>query len=163
MESIMNLTQTQLNAKEVYLNQQQENMLALYKQADASERNAIIKQIDGFLSVVSKDEKLFWLKFRSKLETLNEKAVLFPLGQVFMTIGAREALEGSNQQPYDFLLRHQKGDYGIIGKEDWQENDLSVKEGFRILSAYRTSKGEKLWIITEADRSSTTILLPEEY
>lgn len=158
-----NLTQTQINAKEAYLNRQQDEMLALYEKADTSERNAIIKQIDGFLSVVSKEEKLFWLKFRRKLETLDEKAILFPLGQVFMTIGAREALEESNQQPFEFLSRHQTGDYGIIGKEDWKENDFSVKEGFRILSAYKTAKDVKIWVITEANRSSTTCLLPSEY
>ncbi len=45
---------------------------------------------------------------------------------------------------------------------DWKENDFSVKEGFTIFSAYKTSKGEKLWVITEADRSSSTVLLPSE-
>jgi len=50
-----------------------------------------------------------------------------------------------------------------VGQQDWRENDLSIKEGFRILSAYSTAKGQKFWIITEANRSSTTILLPEEY
>jgi hypothetical protein len=159
----MNLTQTQINAKEAYLNRQQDQMLALYEKADTSERNAIIKQIDGFLSVVSEDQRIFWLRFRRKLETLNEKAVLFPLGQVFMTIGAREAIEESGEQPFEFLSRHHRGDWGIVGKEDWEENELSVREGFRILSAYKTAKDVKIWLITEADRSSTTILLPSEY
>jgi hypothetical protein len=138
-------------------------MLALYKQAGTSERNAIIKQIDSFLSVISKDEKLFWLKFRRKLELLNEQSILFPLGNVFMTIGAKEALQESNEQPSEFLSRHQTGDYGLVCDEDKQENDLSVKEGFRILSSYLTDKGDRLWIITEADRSSTMLLLPSEY
>jgi hypothetical protein len=82
---------------------------------------------------------------------------------MYLTVGAKEALTESNQQPNEFLARHQNGDWGIVGKEDAKENELSVKEGFRILSAYRTAKGVKIWIITEADRSSTTILLPEEY
>src|SRR5688500_249308 len=112
-----NLTQTQINAKEAYLNRQQEQMLAIYEKAEKSERNAIIKQIDGFLSVVSEDQRIFWLKFRRKLETLNERSILFSLGNVYMTIGAREALAESNQQPFEFLRRHQTGDYGIIGKE----------------------------------------------
>jgi len=159
----MNLTQTQLDAKQAYLNNQQEQMLALYKQASTSERNAIIKQIDSFLSVISKDEKSFWLKFRSKLERLNESAILFPLGSVYLTVGAREALTESNQEPFEFLQKHQQGDWGEVCKDDAKENELSVREGFRILSAYRTAKGEKIWIITEADRSSTTILLPSEY
>jgi hypothetical protein len=158
-----NITQTQAQAKEAYLNRKQEQMLALYEKANKSERKAIIKQIDGFLSVVTEEQKIFWLKFRRKLETLNESKILFSLGNVYMTIGAREALEEANQQPFEFLSRHQKGDSGIVGKEDWQENDFSIKAGFRILSAYKTVEGEKIWIITEADRSSTTILLPSEY
>jgi hypothetical protein len=64
----MNLTQTQMNAKQAYLNYQSEQMLALYRNADKNERDAIINQIDSFLSVISEAEKLFWLKFRRKLE-----------------------------------------------------------------------------------------------
>ncbi len=154
-----NITQRQLDANQVYLNYQQDQMLALYQKADTNERNAIIQQIDSFLSVVSSDAKTFWLKFRRKLETLNEKAVLFPLGDVFLTVGANEALDESNQLPNEFLARHQKGDWG----DDRQENELSVKEGFRILSAYKTARDVKIWVITEADRRSTTVLLPSEY
>ena len=59
--------------------------------------------------------------------------------------------------------RHSSGDWGTVGRGDWNENNLSVREGFRILSAYEATAGRKFWIITEADRSSTCILLPEEY
>jgi hypothetical protein len=138
-------------------------MLALYEKADTSERNAIIKHIDSFLSVVSKDEKTFWLKFRRKLEILNEPKVLFPLGKVFMTVGARKALEESNQSASEFLAKHSIGDWGLVCEDDSRENDFSVREGFRILSAYKTEKGEKLYVITEWDRSLTTILLSSEY
>ncbi len=158
-----NITQTQQDAKQAFLNRQQDVMLAIYQNAEQNERNAIIKQIDSFLSVVSKDEKLFWLKFRRKLEVLNEKAFLFPLGNVYLTVGAREALEESNQTPNEFLAKHQSGDWGLVCEDDRRENELSVKEGFRILSSYKTSKDIKLWLITEADRSATTLLLPEEY
>jgi hypothetical protein len=158
-----NLTQTQHDVKSVYLAYQSEKMLVLYRNADKTERNAIIKQIDSFLSVISKDEKLFWLRFRRKLEAINESAVLFPLGKIFLTIGAREALEESGEQPFDFLNRHQTGDWGIVSKEDAEENDLSVKEDFRILSAYKTALDVRIWCITETDRSSTTVLLPSEY
>ena len=159
-----NLTQTQQDAKQVYLERQQAKMLITFQNADQSERNAVIKQIDSFLEVVPKDAKTFWLKFRRKLENLNEKSsALFPLGKVYLTIGAQDALEESNQTPNEFLAKHQSGDFGIIGKEDWQENLLSIKEKFRILSAYKTVKGEKIWVISEADRSATTILLPSEY
>jgi hypothetical protein len=95
--------------------------------------------------------------------TKSQNKVLFPLGQIFLTVGAREALEESNQLPNEFLQKHQSGDWGLICDDDKKENELSLKEGFRILSAYKTSKGEKLWIITEADKSSTTCLLPSEY
>jgi hypothetical protein len=95
--------------------------------------------------------------------TLSQNKVLFPLGQTVMTIGAKEALEESGEQPFDFLSRHQTGDYGLIGKEDWNENDFLVKEGFRILSAYKTALVVNIWCITEGDRSSTTVLLPSEY
>ncbi len=158
-----NLTQTQQDAKQAYLTYQSEQMLALYEKADTQERNAIIKHIDSFLSIVSTDEKTFWLKFRRRLEILNEPKVLFPLGEVYLTIGAKEALEESDQTAIEFLSRHQSGDYGDVCEDDRRENELSVKEGFRILSAYRTGKGERIWIITEADRSSTTCLLPSEY
>ncbi len=158
-----NLTQTQKEAKETYLNKQSEQMLALYEKADTNERNAIIEQIDSFISIVPQDAKTFWLKFRHKLETLNESKVLFPLGNVYLTIGAREALTESNQTAIEFLARHQSGDWGDVCEDDKKENELSVKEGFRILSSYKTSKDVKLWLITEADRRSTTVLLPSEY
>ncbi len=87
----------------------------------------------------------------------------FKLGQVVATPGALEALKEAGQDPSEFLRRHHSGDWGDLGSEDKQENELSLREGFRILSAYHTSQGVKLWLITEADRSATTILLPEEY
>jgi len=96
---------------------------------------------------------------------LNHKLTLaqFPLGQTYTTPGAEEALMIAGQTGIEFLRRHMSGDFGELSDEDLQENELSLREGFRVLSAYRTAKGQKLWIITEADRSSTTILLPTEY
>jgi hypothetical protein len=87
----------------------------------------------------------------------------FPLGQTYITPGAEEALLIAGQTEIEFLRRHMSNDWGELSDEDARENELSLKEGFRLLSAYRTAKGQKLWIITEADRSSTTILLPDEY
>ena len=159
-----NLTQTQKDAKEAYLNQCQEQMLKMYNIACQNERQAVAEHINAFLPIVSEDEKVFWLKFISRMEKIeNQPKVLFPLGKVFMTVGARETLEESNQSASEFLARHQSGDWGIICEDDKKENELSLREGFRILSAYKTEKGEKIWIITEADRSSTTCLLPSEY
>jgi hypothetical protein len=88
----------------------------------------------------------------------------FALGQTFITPGAEEALLIAGQTEIEFLRRHMSCDWGSkLSDKDVQENELSLKEGFRLLSAYRTAKGQKLWIITEADRSATTILLPSEY
>jgi hypothetical protein len=101
--------------------------------------------------------------FTERLESARKPKRLFSLGRTVMTPGALEALAESEQQPSEFLERHQQGDWGEVDEFDWQENDLSVRGGFRILSAYRTAKDVKLWAITEADRSSTTILLPSEY
>jgi hypothetical protein len=87
----------------------------------------------------------------------------FPLGQVVATPAALQALEAAGQAPAEFLDRHVRGDWGEVSKGDARLNDDAVKVGERILSAYTTNAGERLWIITEADRSSTCLLLPEEY
>ena len=89
--------------------------------------------------------------------------MLFNLGQIVATPGTLQALEDSQQSAIEFLNRHVSGDWGELDAEDRKENELSLKEGFRILSAYILKSNQKIWIITEADRSSTTILLPEEY
>lgn len=87
----------------------------------------------------------------------------FSLGQLVATPGAQGAIISAGQDPLEFILRHQSGDWGEVPKEDKEENERSLQHGWRLLSAYRTTKGVKLWVITEADRSATTILLPEEY
>lgn len=122
-----NLTQSQQEAKNAYLNKQQEKMLAIYKEASLKEKKAIIKQIDSFLTVTNQAEKVFWLKFRRKLEMLIEPK--FSLGQVFLTQGAREALTESNQEALEFLQLHQQGNWRIVRKEDKQENKFSLKNG----------------------------------
>ena len=87
----------------------------------------------------------------------------FRLGQVVGTPGALQALESAGQHPAELLDRHVTGDWGDLCDEDIAENELSVERGFRILSSYELDSGAKVWVITEADRSATTILLPEEY
>lgn len=87
----------------------------------------------------------------------------FPLGRQAATPGAIQAMADSGQEPAFFIQRHVRGDWGECGPEDQQLNDEALKDGSRLLSAYRTLKSVKLWVITEADRSLTTILLPEEY
>jgi nucleoid-associated protein YgaU len=88
---------------------------------------------------------------------------LFPLGQIVATPGALETLARANQTPNEFLLRHVSGDWGELDTHDLAENMYSLKHGFRVMSSYRTKSGDTLWLITEADRASTTLLLPEEY
>lgn len=87
---------------------------------------------------------------------------LFCLGQIVATPPALSLLEKLKRTPAEFLSRHQSGDWGELCKEDQQANDSALKHGDRIFSAYKIDDA-KIWIITEADRSSTTLLLPSEY
>ena len=87
----------------------------------------------------------------------------FQLGRMFLTPGAIEALEAAGQDANEFLYRHAQGEWGDLSDEDKRENEFSVDKPLRIFSAYHTAKGEKIWVITEADRSATTVLLPSEY
>ncbi len=87
----------------------------------------------------------------------------FALGQTYITPGAEEALIIAGQTAIEFLRRHMSCDWGELSDDDIQENELSLKTGFRLLGNYRTGKRQQLWIITEADRSATTVLLPAEY
>jgi hypothetical protein len=89
---------------------------------------------------------------------------LFSLGQVVATPGALSALGGEGINSDALLQRHVTGDWGELSEDDRRENELSIKEGFRILSVYKLPRtGAKIWIITEGDRSATTLLLPDEY
>jgi hypothetical protein len=88
---------------------------------------------------------------------------LFPLGQIVATPGALGELSTASTDPTPFLDRHLAGDWGDLSADDKASNDAGVNGGDRIHSAYVLSTGVKIWIITEADRSVTTILLPEEY
>lgn len=89
------------------------------------------------------------------------RTVLFPLGQIVITRNAMSRL--AEPDAILGLMRHSQGDWGEVPDEDREENELSLKHGFRLMSVYTSSDGVKFWIITEADRSSTTILLPEDY
>lgn len=91
-------------------------------------------------------------------------AALFPIGRLVATPGALALLTSSGENSVALLDRHQSGDWGEVSPEDAKENDFSVRRGFRIVSSYPIeSDGAKVWVVTEADRSSTCILLPEEY
>jgi len=86
---------------------------------------------------------------------------LFSAGQIVATPGALALLEQANQSPLEFLSRHLRGDWGDLCQDDKTENELSLKYGFRLMSRYQVTDTERLWIITEADRSVTTLLLAE--
>ena len=85
----------------------------------------------------------------------------FELGRTLITPGALDAIPENEVQTA--LGRHEKGDWGNVSESDAAENDLSVEQGYRLLSSYQSSSGIDFWIITEADRSATTVLLPSEY
>lgn len=90
-------------------------------------------------------------------------APLFPLGQVVATPNALDALDRAAINGMDLIRRHQHADWGNVPPADAEENDRSVTNGWRILSSYALNDDQNLWIITEADRSATTLLLPEDY
>lgn len=85
----------------------------------------------------------------------------FPLGQTVITPGARDTLDPADT--WSALQRHASGDWGDCCPEDWQENEFSLDKYLRLFSVYHDRNGTKFWIITDADRRSTCILLPDEY
>ena len=105
----------------------------------------------------------------SKKDTVPEERVilapppLFPVGEIHFTPGARALFKRREENPFDYLHRHMIGDWSEMDPADWEENRLAVDKRLRVFSAYHLTTGEKFWIITEADRQSTTFLLPEEY
>jgi hypothetical protein len=84
------------------------------------------------------------------------------LGRVVVTPGALKLLMEIGAHPFDYLARHATGDWGDLCPFDLRQNEIALRDGYRVLSSYETTAG-RVWIITEADRSVTTILLPEEY
>src|SRR5204863_7622468 len=87
----------------------------------------------------------------------------FALGQTYITPGAEEAPQIAGQTAIEFLRRHMSCEWGELSEDDIAENELSPKQGFRLLRNYQTGKGQQRWINTEADASSTTLVLPVEY
>jgi hypothetical protein len=87
----------------------------------------------------------------------------FPLGQIVATPAALEAIQEAGQTPDFFLAKHVQGDWGEVDDEDKRANEEALVSGERLLSAYRTLKNERIWVITEADRSSSCLLLSSDY
>jgi len=95
-----------------------------------------------------------------------QRAPLFDLGRVVATPGAMAILLSAGENPARLLERHASGDWGEVPPEDARENERSLKHGWRLMSSYPVgseANGERVWVITEADRSSTFLLLPSEY
>lgn len=93
----------------------------------------------------------------------NPSLINFSLGQIVSTPGAIDLLERTGSSAFDLLMRHQHGDWGSVPDQDAKTNDWAVVNEERILSSYYLTATERLWIITEWDRSVTTLLLPEDY
>lgn len=98
---------------------------------------------------------------QNAIDTVVRSKIVLELGQVVATPAAGEILD--DYDIHDALSRHQSGDWGDVSDGDWKANDRALKHGERILSVYRSAKGEKFWVITEWDRSITTMLLPDDY
>ncbi len=88
--------------------------------------------------------------------------VPLPLGRVVATPGALKLLSEIGQDPFGYIARHAAGDWGELCAFDRRQNEIALREGYRVLSSYPIGT-ERVWVITEADRSITTILLPKEY
>ena len=93
----------------------------------------------------------------------NQDYLPFDLGTILVTPGVLEVFPNINTTPLSLLLRHASGDWGELCAEDVQENNIALREGYRLLSSYQVAPDVKIWVITEADRSVTTLLLPDEY
>jgi hypothetical protein len=85
-----------------------------------------------------------------------------PLGHVVATPGALKLLMEAGGHSFNYLARHATGDWGNLCSFDYRQNEIALRDGYRVFSSYDVPAG-RVWIITEADRSLTTILLPEEY
>jgi hypothetical protein len=89
---------------------------------------------------------------------------MLSLGRIFASVGAIGAFaEALDESPDSFLSRHVNGDWGELDNDDRKANEYALRHGLRVLSVYRLSTGVEIWLLTESDRSSTTILLPSEY
>ncbi len=97
------------------------------------------------------------------IDTAPAPVARFELGEVVATPGVLDALKTNGQNAVHFLARHLRGDWGDLDEADRQANDHALTNRGRLLSAYHLHDGTKIWIITEADRSSTCLLLPSDY
>jgi len=88
---------------------------------------------------------------------------LFKLGVCVCTPAALELLESLDRTPHDLISRHVTGDFGDLDDEDLVQNCQAVEQGYQVFSTYQLAPGARVWVITEGDRSCTTVLLPSDY
>jgi hypothetical protein len=96
-------------------------------------------------------------------EKTRQDQALFALGQTVATPRALEALEEAKQSPIALISRHHAGDWGDLCDADRTENQRALEHGGRLFSAYNVGDDVRIWVITESDRSATTVLLPKDY
>lgn len=120
------------------------------------------RRVDLWANLVKLIES-YQKRAREELGDAMVNVSLFSLGQIMTTPGALNAFERMEEDPATYLTRHNTGDWGNLDEHDRQENEYSLGRHLRLFSAYNLSDGTRLWIITEADRSMTTFLLPDEY
>jgi hypothetical protein len=107
-----------------------------------------------------------WTVVRTQLRSgdwCNARKMLFSFGQLVATPGALDMLDDAQAHAWVYLLRHVTGDWGDVDPEDIRANEDAVRSGARVFSSYTIREHHRLWIITEADRAATTLLLPSEY
>src|SRR5690349_12624993 len=97
------------------------------------------------------------------MESPKETRPKFPLGRIVATPAALELIQSEGREPMEFVARHVKGDFGDLSEHDRLANEAALVNGSRILSSYIVIGQERVWVLTEADRSATTILLPSDY
>jgi Protein of unknown function (DUF2958) len=124
---------------------------------------AELEQIAAVEGVTLASDPAFEPRRLSVVRAQERGPAKFPFGQVVATPGAVAAFEQAGDHPFLYLQRHAHGDWGDLDTQDVAESEFSLVNGLRLLSAYTLSDGTLIWIITEADRSVTTLLLPEEY
>lgn len=95
--------------------------------------------------------------------TNSHRRPLFPLGHIVATPGALAALATGGDSAHELIMRHACGDFGTVCPEDWKANEDAIAQDARVFSAYLLRDSTKVWVITEADRSATTLLLPDDY
>ncbi|WP_230463690.1 hypothetical protein [Burkholderia ubonensis] len=105
----------------------------------------------------------YYLEYFVNLPSTIRTGPRFKLGRIFATPAALEVIAEARVSIIDLLIRHMRGDWGDLSESDGQQNELSINAGLRLLSSYALLSGRTVWVITEWDRSSTTVLLPHDY